>query len=278
MQLKSKDVGRKPITLQPKNTLYDARNTMLRYNISRVIVAKNSRPLGIITEKDIARFLYRNVSTRRLEEIMLEEVMTEKLITVEEETDLQKCARLMLDKEISSLVVVDKGKLKGIFTKSDLVNTYARYYAGKHLVSDFMTRRVHTVSPDETTHMVLLLMANNRVSRVIVTRNRKPVGIITSRDLLPLSPLFGPDTYEIVRKAFKSHKRGEVLIPSGISAVFLARDVMKYDPITICKESDLADAAQIMVRNGISGLPVVDAKNDLAGIITKTDIIAAMAE
>jgi CBS domain-containing protein len=52
---------------------------------------------------------------------------------------------------------------------------------------------------------------------------------------------------------------------------------MKYDPITISQNSDLADAAQIMAMNRISGLPVVNSNDTLVGIITKTDIVKAMA-
>ncbi len=37
--------------------------------------------------------------------------------------------------------------------------------------------------------------------------------------------------------------------------------------------SDIAMAAKIMIRNRISGLPVINGKGDLVGIITKTDIL-----
>jgi CBS domain-containing protein len=47
-----------------------------------------------------------------------------------------------------------------------------------------------TVKPDESVHMVLLIMADGNVSRVVVDDNNgKPVGIITSHDLLPASTL-----------------------------------------------------------------------------------------
>jgi CBS domain-containing protein len=69
-----------------------------------------------------------------------------------------------------------------------------------------------------------------------------------------------------------------MFIPSGIRTHFLAKDVMKYDPITISQDSDLADAAQIMAMNRISGLPVVDSDGNLVGIITKTDIVKAIAD
>jgi CBS domain-containing protein len=51
---------------------------------------------------------------------------------------------------------------------------------------------------------------------------------------------------------------------------------MKYDPTIISQNSDLVDATQ-MAMNRISGLPVVDLNGDLVGIITKTDVVKAMA-
>ncbi|MFY9794791.1 MAG: CBS domain-containing protein [Candidatus Nitrosopolaris sp.] len=39
-----------------------------------------------------------------------------------------------------------------------------------------------------------------------------------------------------------------------MKAIFLARDIMKYDPITITTDADLVEAAQIMTNNRISGL------------------------
>ncbi len=63
-ELKAKDLAREAIALEPSKTLYDTRNILLRYNISRVVIAKDNKPLGIITEKDIARFLYKEVPNR----------------------------------------------------------------------------------------------------------------------------------------------------------------------------------------------------------------------
>ncbi|MEM2759621.1 MAG: CBS domain-containing protein [Nitrososphaerales archaeon] len=278
MRLKAKHLYKKAISLPPEKSLYDVRNAMLRYNISRIVLAKDNIAKGIITEKDIARFLYRSLADRRIDEVRADEVMSKNLITVSEESDITECAKLMLDKEISSLIVTyGKEKLRGIITKSDLVAAYGRHYVGKNVVENYMTKHVLTVAPDETTHMVLSVMANNKISRVVVVRGKKPVGIITGRDLLPMSALFGPDTYQIMKEVFSTHEKAQVIIPSGISAVFLARDVMKYDPITIKRDADLADAAQILTRNRISGLPVVDSNDELAGIVTKTDIVKALA-
>src|SRR5215204_1576385 len=131
-------------------------------------------------------------------------------------------------------------------------------------------------------------MTRRNLSRIVVTRDKKPIGIVTGRDLLPVSTLFGPPLFgdeapdidqaaaEMV--ATSPQRKGQMFIPSGIRTYFLAKDVMKYDPITISQDSDLADAAQIIAMNRISGLPVVDSDGNLVGIITKTDIVKAIAD
>jgi CBS domain-containing protein len=282
-ELKAKDSLKQAITLEPSQTLYDVRSILIRYNISRVVIAKDNKPLGIITEKDIARFLYTEVPNRRLNEVAVNEIMNRDLIKVEEQTNLNICARMMLENKISSIIVVDNGDLKGIFTKSDLVDAYARHYPRKLKVEQYMTKKVITVTPDENLHMILFLMSDNQISRVTVTRDHKLIGIITGHDLLPVSILFGtgtPGRYWTTQEELIARRRAHRFIPAGIKAIFLAKDIMKYDPITITKDSDLVEAAQIMRNNRISGLPGVENKSNdggLVGIITKTDIVKAIA-
>ena len=293
--LKQVDITRDVITLEPNKTLYDARNSLMAYNISRVVLAKDNKPIGILTEKDISRFLYEDTSGRRLNEIRLDELATSKqqLVTANDETDLKTCAKLMIDNQISSIVIVDAdGNLKGIFTKSDMTDMYAKYYAKKGLVEDYMSKRVFTVDPDETVHVVLLLMTNNKVSRVVVTKDSKPIGIITGRDLLPMSILsdayffrYQSDTPKEQTTSdervaspppTKIQRKYPKYIPSGIKSIFLAREVMTHDPMSVSKDSDLANAARIMSRNNISGIPVVGSTGDLIGIVTKSDIVRAI--
>lgn len=260
-----------PITLGPDKTVLDARNTLLKYGISRVVIAKNRKPLGMVTEKDIARFLYEQVPPRQLDEIRLDEVMSKSLVTVGEETDLMVCAKIMLAKGISSLVVVDSRKnLKGIFTKTDLTTAYVEHFAMEHQVKGFMTRKVITVSPDEPVHSAIMLMSGNEISRIVVAKNNRPVGIITGRDLLPLGAM-------VERRQRRDAKKWQPFIPAGIKAAMLVSDVMTPDTVTTTADSDLADAAYIMLRNRLSGLPVVDSKQALIGIVTKTDVVKALA-
>jgi CBS domain-containing protein len=269
-------------TLSPEDTLDDARSAMLKYNISRIVVSRDRKVLGMLTEKDIARFLYREVPSKRFGEVAVNEVMTKKPVTIDEDAGLKTCSRLMLEKEISSLIVVDGRKnIKGVFTKTDLVDAFVLHFAGKHTVKEFMTEKVLTVAPDEPIHMALLLMSGHNLSRVVVAKGGRPIGIITNKDLLPVGAIFGTGTissYWTTRADIVAKRKQQWYIPSGIKAAFIASDVMTPNPVVATADSDLADAAYVMLRNRISGLPVVDKEGTLAGIITKTDIVRALAE
>lgn len=198
MQLKAGDISNNnPITLEANKTLYDVRNILIKYNVSRVVIVKekekeNKEAIGIITEKDIARFLFRDLPRKRLDEIRIDEVIrNQNLITAKEDTDVSSCAKSMLDNSISSLIINADSILRGILTKTDLLDAYAKGYGGDVTANEYMTKRVLTVNPDESVHMVILIMVDSNVSRVVVvednTKNSKPVGIITSHDLLPAS-------------------------------------------------------------------------------------------
>ena len=112
MQPKAQDIcNNNVITLKANKTLYDVRNIPLKYNISRVVILKESQkenkvPVGIITEKDIVRFLFTEFPKRRLDEIRADEVTkNQNLITAKEDTELSTCAKLILDNHISSLII-----------------------------------------------------------------------------------------------------------------------------------------------------------------------------
>jgi len=104
--------------------------------------------------------------------------------------------------------------------------------------------------------------------------------MITGRDLLPVSAVFGTGTfgsYWTLREDLIEQRKKQAFIPSGIKAIFIASDVMTPNPIVISEDEDLADAGYLMIRNLLSGLPVVDSNKKLKGIVTKTDIVKALA-
>ncbi|MGD1837475.1 MAG: CBS domain-containing protein [Nitrososphaeraceae archaeon] len=279
--LNAYDVGRSIISIDHKQSLMDARNIMLQYNLSRIVITKNKKPCGIITEKDIARFLYKSASNRRrLSEIPLKKIIEEKLITVNRNSSLNECAKVMLNNKISSIVITNyEGKRTEIITKTDLLEVYAHHYSNYFKVNEFMTKKVHVADPDEVIDIIPMLMETYDISRVIVAKNNMPIGIISIRDFLPVGMLVRTRTLGAkIKETSKNNKVREKFIPTGIKYLILVRDIMTSDPITIDENSDLSEAAKIMIRNRISGIPVINSTGKLEGIITKTDIIRAFSE
>jgi len=193
------------------------------------------------------------------------------LVSVSKDTGLAECARKMVEHGISSLVVADDGeKAIGIFTRTDLLDFYARRLAGRARVGQYMTRNVQTVRPDDSVTSALALLTGKGISRVIVVSHGKPVGIITGRDLLRVMPL--------LRTAEDLKKKKEVYIPAGTIETIEVANVMKPDPITVTEDCDVADAALMMKGNKISGLPVINSADELVGVITSTDVVRAISQ
>jgi len=251
MNFTAKDACRKAITVETTCNLSDALDMMIRHNISRVIVVANNNPIGMVTEKAIASYLFEN-SYEPLDAIVISRTMRTPVVTISLDASIAGCAKVMIENNISSLVVINGTSLR-IITKSDLVRLYAEHYRKIYLVSEFMTKNVSTISPSHSLRAALMFMIKNKISRVVVTRGKEIVGIITSRDLMPITSFVG---------------KGYIV---------LVRDVMNK-PLTINKKADLAEAAQIMHDKRISGIPVAPTSNDLDGIITKTDIVRALIE
>jgi CBS domain-containing protein len=171
------------------------------------------------------------------------------IVSVNVDTSINRCAEMMIENNISSLVIKD-GISLNILTKSDLVKLYADHYRKKYLVNKFMTKDVSTISPSHSLLTALLLKIKNKISRVVVTRENEIVGIIISRDLMPITSFVeGDDCMESKDL-------------SGIGYIMLAKDVMNK-PLIINKNTDLAEAAQIMYDKRISGIPVASSSNEL---------------
>lgn len=271
---------KKPVLISPKTTLLDARAMLLRHRISRLIVSENEKPLGIITEKDLVRAIYQ-LHDKTIEDVHVSEVMTKRLITLAEDATLYDCARLMLNNKISSVIILKKdGKISGIITKTDLTSVFLTQAAESLLVSKIMTRKVVTVKPADSLLHVESVLLKNRISRVVVERDRKPVGIITHRDFIPAKiPLwlrqFG-DPQDVERYRMESRPSEFKSNQLSYLTTFIAADIMTPNPITVGVKEDVSEASLLMIRHGISGIPVV--KNSLlVGIITKTDIVKGIA-
>jgi CBS domain-containing protein len=276
MESAERIMTKKVITCSPAASLLRVQQLTVKNNISRVVIVdEKNKPVGIITQKDMIDFLVADKSKRGIEEIKAEEVMTKKLITAKRKAPISKIAETMTKKDLSSVIIVDgKGKLDGIVTKTDITAWYSAT-KGAYKVQEFMTAKPVTVTPSQSVFLVASLMADHAISRVVVVADKenKPAGIITLADMTMMSRLLKPA--QVLKEGKPLLVKGAIALPKDVY-LLTASDIMTPDPITVRKSVNLADAAELMTKNKFSGLPVTE-KGKLVGIITKSDIIRAVA-
>lgn len=273
---------KRTITVTPNTSLLEAREILLRHNLKRLVVLDSkNKPVGIITEKDIAKTVY-TLGDKPIKSIKVGGFMSKDLITVKKSATIYDCAKLMKTRRISSIIVLNTdGTLAGLITKTDLASVFLTQATTPLKVSKVMTRRVVTAMPGDSLLYVESLLINNRISRIVVQRDQKPVGIITYRDFVPAKlPQWiaeSADPREVAK-----YKLDPRLAESRVNQMshllqFKAVDIMSANPITVDANEDVGVAVLLMVRNRISGIPVVK-NSKLVGIITKADIVKAIAE
>lgn len=132
-------------------------------------------------------------------------------------------------------------------------------------VRDRMSSPAITVAADTPFQDALKLMRERRFRRLpVVDEHGVLIGIVSERDLLHAapSPATSLSVWEVNYLLWK----------------LKVADVMTEKVITVSPASTLEEAAQIMVSLKIGGLPVVDEKHHVVGVVTETDIFRAFAE
>ncbi|MDH3779969.1 MAG: CBS domain-containing protein [Nitrosopumilus sp.] len=270
------NISKKPISILKKSSISEVIKKLLDYNLSRLIVVDTGKPLGIITEKDIGLFLFSETTGQGLDYIPITKIM-KPILFVDESQSPEKSAKTMIENEVSSLTIGSEKELKGIFTKTDLVKYYLNNLSDESKVVDYMTHdyiNTHTAAP---LFKVVRKMLEKKVSRVIVKdQNEHPVGVISFRNLFRISIELGDEEEDLEHTTLDQIRKG-FLSEEGFGNISLARDVMTKGLVTIKFNQSLSDACELILENNVSGLVVLDGNESIAGIISKTDIVKALA-
>jgi len=118
------------------------------------------------------------------------------------------------------------------------------------LVRDVMTKEPRVVRRDTSVQEVVATMSKFDISSIIVVQEKRPVGIITHKD--------------IVSKIVQSR-----IPPDAVTAL----EVMTSPVVTIREDASIEEAAQLMAKKRIKKLVVVRGEDELVGIITSADIV-----
>jgi acetoin utilization protein AcuB len=130
------------------------------------------------------------------------------------------------------------------------------------LVKNWMSKNVVAIDVNDSMQLAIYTLKDNKIKLLPVISEGKLVGIVSDRDLKKASPSDATtlDMHELLYL---------------ISRIKIS-DLMIKNPITVSPDYTIEEAAQLLLEYKISGLPVLDTKNKLVGIITKSDIFRAL--
>lgn len=225
--------------------------------------------------------------------MLAQDIMTTNVATVTPKTPVAEIAKLLLDRHISAVPVVDEsGSLKGIVSEGDLmrrpesgteahhswwlaflalpdedqrrfVKTHGQY------AEDVMTRNVATVPPDCPLPEIATLLEDRRIKRAPVVENGKLVGIVSRADLLrgvaASAPMPAPSAddralRQAVQKAVEQH--------AGLDNAFIGTTVTGGVARLwgIAQTQAAKDAARVAAEN----VPGVKSVEDRIGLLPHT--------
>jgi acetoin utilization protein AcuB len=133
----------------------------------------------------------------------------------------------------------------------------------KNLVGQWMTTSVVAVSPKTTLPEASRLMRVNHIRRLPVVDKGRIIGIVTLGDMREASPSDAT--------SLSVYELNYLLVKLTID------QIMTREPITIAPSAQIYEAADLMLRHKIGGLPVVEG-GKLIGMITESDIFRVLVQ
>ncbi len=133
-------------------------------------------------------------------------------------------------------------------------------------IKDVMTSPVVMVDPDRHVKDAARLMTMLRISALpVVEADGRLVGLLTEAELVGHGQVADPRAHEL-----PTAPQGDGPVPLTL------REAMTKSFVTLAGDDDVADAARLMASHGHRAIPVV-AADRIVGIVTRADLIAAMA-
>jgi len=176
------------------------------------------------------------------------DVMSKNVATISPNETVVSAAKMMSEKRVSCLAVMDGGQVAGILTETDMLRRVARN--GKHFyhstLEQIMSGTVKSVSGDMSVLEASNIMSETRIKRLPVLEQGKLVGIVTQTDLVRALTSYG-----------------------------LWRDVseiMSRDVAVIPENATVAKAAELMTLRRISCIVVLDG-GEATGVLTQKDML-----
>lgn len=231
-------------SVAPDCQIEEAIGLMAEESLSCLVVQnEDRRPLGIITERDAVLLLHDRLTCGQ----PVATVMSSPVITTPADLDFRSAAQRLGDHNCRHLVVVNAvGETVGVVSETDF-RTHLGLDVFRKIrnLATVMDREIPGLPPDGPISQALERMVKNRWDYLLVMEGRKAVGIVTERDITRL----------LARHAD----------PSAVTM----REVMSSPVHSVSQSGSVADALEQMRQLRCRHMPVLDAKDQVVGVISQ---------
>ncbi|VVB86354.1 Inosine-5'-monophosphate dehydrogenase [uncultured archaeon] len=245
-------------------------------HISGVPIVKDGELAGIVTRTDLLK---------HPEEEQIAMLMTRNPVTISPDKSIVDAARVILEKKIRRLPVVDDHSLMGIITIADIVGAIARLNITSP-ISGYIGDNVVSVWSDTPIVVVGAIMELADVKAVpILDSNLDLLGVVSDKDLISASAIedrtemssmsAGSDddawTWESLRDTMSLYYSVSKIKLPGSPVKGIVK--LKGEPDTAVLSSQVSDCARKMKRNRIDQLPVISSERKLLGLLRDKDLL-----
>jgi CBS domain-containing protein len=247
------------VTVDKDRNLKDVLALMRQHNITKIPVTDEGRLVGVVSDGKIidklGREHNRSIQTSTMH---ASSVMDKDFIVAHPDEAVDNLLADVGKPGLTMVPVVQGTKLVGIVTKANLLPLVD----SRASVSQLMKREVHSVGPEERLVHARRLLLDNDIARLPVVEGGKLRGVIAE--------------YEIA-EAFADFKQADAHVQRANIRDLQVGPYMRRDVVAIAPEASAKEAARLMMERNVGGLPVVDSRGTLQGIVTRTDLIRTFA-
>jgi len=254
-----KDFMRKYTMIDKDDLIPQAYWTLESRKDTHLVVTEDDRPVGIVSYRDFLRILTDRARRKHIAKLHVSSLMTEKLITISENATIKEACEIMLNKNISSILVTKDEEIIGIVTKRELLRKID--LLPQKAVRELMTPREELIVAPSGTKITGAeqIMRENNISTLPIVSGDKLVGYV---DIHVLS--------RFLMRIFLDPKHRH---PDKLIREITVGDIMK-GPVYVLPEYPIKEFAKEVLRRKTKGAAVVLSPETmkLEGVITDTDI------
>jgi len=148
-----------------------------------------------------------------MKSILVADIMTREPITVPPSASLLECAKVMVKKNVSSVVIADKQRLIGFISQKDILWAITKKEGidlAKIRAVEISPKKIAVLTPNNTVKEAIAKMNTFKLERLPVILENKLVGVISAKDILNFHPEVYPELEEFAKIKEESEKLNRI--------------------------------------------------------------------